>query len=160
MNLHPILVHFPIALLTVYAVIEIARVPAVTKQSWWFPMKAGFAILGALAAVPTFFTGWIQEQGIDGEVPKLLDVHGDFALYTLLCFALLAAAHVVVILKAQAPARLVRAAAFILRPAVAVPLAVLGLVFVTVTGALGGTMIYGPDIDPAARVIYDILIGE
>lgn len=171
MNLHPILIHFPIALLTVYAVLEVGRVPAMTRKSWWFPVKSALLIIGSAASVPTYVSGWLLERDVAaaGEVPKQLAIHGDFALYTVLCFGLLALAHLVYTLRATpAFARLphalgtglLRGATAILKPAVSIPLAILGLLLVTATGALGGAMIYGPDTDPVARVLYDLLIGE
>lgn len=162
MNLHPALVHFPIALLTVYAMFELARLPFITRTTWWFPLKSALVILGAAAAIPTYFTGWIQERAAAevGEVPKLLATHGDFALYTVIVFAVLALAHIVHLRPAQLPPKLVAVAEKILTAPFAVPLALLGLLCVTVTGALGGAMIYGPDVDPAVSIIYNLLIGE
>ncbi len=37
-------------------------------------------------------------------------------------------------------------------------LAIAGLVLMTVVGALGASLVYGPEIDPAVSFIYHLLI--
>ncbi|MEK7110290.1 MAG: hypothetical protein AAB759_00205 [Patescibacteria group bacterium] len=39
MNIHPAFVHFPIALLTIYAVLELARFRFFTARPYWFHLK-------------------------------------------------------------------------------------------------------------------------
>lgn len=153
---HQLLVHFPIALLTVYAVLELARHPRVVRSAWWFPVKSAFVLVGAASAVPTFLTGDALVEGMVN-APRIVEMHETFALATLVCFGVLAAAHLVSMWP-KAPLRAKTVAAFVLRGWVAVPLALAGLAVLTVTGALGATMVFGPDIDPLARFLYDNLV--
>jgi len=46
---------------------------------------------------------------------------------------------------------------FVSNPSLIVPLALLGLVSVTITGALGGSLVYGPDADPLVSFLYYVL---
>lgn len=45
MNIHPFLVHFPIALFCVYTILECVRFQVVIKQPYWFYLKAGIVIM-------------------------------------------------------------------------------------------------------------------
>ena len=44
MNIHPIFVHFPIALLTLYSLAELIRWRRITELAYWFYVKA-FAMI-------------------------------------------------------------------------------------------------------------------
>ncbi|HCC83233.1 TPA: hypothetical protein DEP96_00090 [Candidatus Uhrbacteria bacterium] len=162
MDLHPILVHFPIALLSVYAVVEVVRWPKLVRTNWWFPLKSALVIIGSAASVVTFFSGWLLEQAAEqnGMVPRVMEMHGNFALYTAAVFGVLALAHVVVLLKKYFNEQIMRIAESILQPLVAIPLAILGLLLITITGSLGGAMVYGPDVDPLVKFFYGIFVGS
>jgi hypothetical protein len=45
------------------------------------------------------------------------------------------------------------------RPPVLVGLSILGLAAITVTGALGASIVYGPNIDPFVHYIYRLFVG-
>lgn len=162
MDLHPIFVHFPIALLSVYVAVEVVRIPKVVRASWWFPLKSILVIIGSAASVVTFFSGWLLKQAAEqhGTVSNVLIQHDHFALYTVIVFGILAVAHVMVLLRQYFNAQIMRLAESILQPWVVIPLAILGLILITITGSLGGAMVYGPDVDPIVKFIYGIIVGK
>lgn len=167
-DIHPILVHFPIALLTVYAVIELARFPVFTRRPSWFEAKAVFAILGSLSSFAAYIAGDARNEYLEarGASSQLIETHGAFALATIIVFGLIAVTHATRLLKesphgAKLPAhvgrRLFAVGDFLLKPAPAVFLALVGLALVTITGGLGGAIVYGPDADPFVHAIYGAL---
>ena len=151
------IVHFPIALLTVYAIFEVCRVPRLTRMSWYMPVKAIFLILGWLGSAAAVLTGLVTSEAsnIVGEWPKLVAVHKNFGIATLIVFGIVALAYVF-----AAKQKDNAFSKFILRTPVVIPLAILGLAFVTITGALGGAMVYGADVDPVVRIIYNLFVGK
>lgn len=167
MNLHPILVHFPIALLTMYAMLEFASlVKPIRDRAYVFYVKATLLLLGALAAVPTFITGFIQlgPPQPDSEARRTLLTHYHFAIATLVVFGFLAACYAAAWLSREwtaMPEAWKRRLAWhriVTESLLAPALALVGVACVTVTGALGGAMIYGPDVDPVVTFVYGMLI--
>lgn len=166
MNFHPIFVHFPIALLTIYAILELARFKKLQERLYAFHVKATLVILGALASIPAYLTGNEQLESMQPGTPLYLTVvtHSHWALATVLIFgflALIKAAEWLLLEWTSMPANL-KAVLGWARPAaksLLVPiLALVGLVCVTVTGALGGAIVYGPDIDPVVSFVYKLLV--
>lgn len=151
------IVHFPVALLTVYAIFEICRMPRLTKMSWYMPVKAVLLILGWLSSAAAVFTGLVTSEAanITGEWPKLTAVHKNFGILTLVAFGIIALAYVFAM---QKPGNAF--SKFVLRAPVVIPLAIIGLAFVTITGALGGAMAYGADVDPVVHIIYNLFVGK
>ena len=49
MNIHPLLVHFPIALLTIYSLLELVPFKQIYRQSYWFYTKAIILIIGSIS---------------------------------------------------------------------------------------------------------------
>jgi hypothetical protein len=45
-----------------------------------------------------------------------------------------------------------------MKPMFRLPLALIGVLAITITGALGGVIAFGPDIDPAATFFYNLLV--
>lgn len=151
---HQILVHFPIALLTVYALFELARFKRVTSSSWWAPVKAAFVIIGSLSSLATFASGQKIIMGAE-TLPRIVEVHRSFGILAIVTFGLMAVSYAILLRKPDS-----RFAKIMTTWWIAVPLALLGLFFITGTGALGGAMVFGPDIDPAARFFFDTFVGE
>jgi uncharacterized membrane protein len=98
MNLHPIFVHFPIALLTLYAGLEVVRLPILTRQTWYFYAKAVLVIAGALGAIPTVITGLIVGEGLENDlvIGKIVQMHEKFAFASLVVFGVLAIIYLLV----------------------------------------------------------------
>lgn len=125
MNLHPLFVHFPIALLVLYALIEIGlplKVRIYRMLKWekapWFPLmlspvwnsiKAFLVIAGTLFSFPTLQTGEVaehiyREQALSPEsfaqstIGKLIEMHSTFATLSVILFSVLAVGYVAYVL--------------------------------------------------------------
>jgi len=165
-NLHPIFVHFPIALLTVYAVLELARFKKLQERLYAFHVKATLVILGALSTIPAYLTGneQLESQQPGTAFYRTMVIHSQWALATLVIFCFLAAvkaAEWLLLEWTSMPERLKKPlgwARYVSRSPLMPILALVGLVCVTVTGALGGSLAYGPDVDPFVSFIYKLLV--
>jgi len=174
-SLHSILVHFPIALLTVYAVFECLRFKKILAWPSTFFIKAFLAIVGFFAAIAAYIAGpdgseihaWSGFAGMTGTngrpvVRQIVDMHSNFATITLIVFGIIAVSYLIVWIQRYYNFNqkiwnfFVALARFFQRPFVAIFLAIVGLVAVTITGALGGSIAYGPDIDPVVSGIYHL----
>jgi len=166
MNIHPLLVHFPIGILVLYTAFEILRFSFIVKRPAYFEIKAILIILGTISAYLTFSTGEIAEELIQVTDPTkmpLVEIHSMYAGATVVIFSILAGTYLVewcrrnnflsFITKIGIIQKLTR---FILR--FSPLLAILGLITITITGGLGAAIVYGPDVDPFVNFIYKIFI--
>lgn len=169
MLLHPIVVHFPIALLTVYAVLELIRFPIIKRQPYYFYLKAFLVVAGAAATFVARFTGEMDAERFTPGDPTLavIERHELFANLTTAVFSLLALAYLVSWLKKAelSPAtpgtwkdKVYRSAERFTESPWGAALALLGLISVTVTGALGASIIFGPNADFFVRTIYRAVV--
>ncbi|MFA5996452.1 MAG: DUF2231 domain-containing protein [Candidatus Paceibacterota bacterium] len=173
MNIHPLFVHFPIGLLAVYSLLELGAyaVPCVRRQAWAFPVKAFLLFTGVLAAFVALGTGGMAEELVEGLVPNgfILEVHASFAAATTFVYLVLAAAYLTRICDQKGWSdRIFGANRFLLRilglrryfthlvlDTWLLPvLALVALVGMTITGALGAAIVYGPDADPIVSLVY------
>ena len=168
MNIHPLFVHFPIALLAAYSVVEVLAYfwPALRRQAWVSPVKVFLIFTGALSALVALITG-----GIAGEIVEKLQmqtlfivkVHAPFAAITSLLYLVLTAAYLVRVFDQKGWGARIAAknkvftwswnlkkkiAHFLLDTWILPVLAFFALVGVVITAALGAAIVYGPFIDP------------
>jgi uncharacterized membrane protein len=164
-HIHPMIVHFPIAILTVYALMEIFRFPFLNNKSYWFYVKATFAILGTLAALVTIPTGLLikMELADDPYISRIVNVHAPFAVGTTVIFLIIALAYWVAWREKEAAlmgrsyfSRLSWLKRLVLDTPLVILLALIGLVSVVITGALGASMVYGPDFEPVVHFVYNL----
>ncbi len=175
MNLHPVFVHFPVALLTVYSVLEILRLKKFTEQSFWFYLKASLAIFGTIGAFFSYISGEAAEHSVrTGEfVPavenfrQVVSMHELFAKLSMGIFGLIALSYFVLWIKRAGYChshkifqKICLFASFLVESPFGVIIAILGLVCITITGGLGGVMVYGTEADPFFGFVYKILIGQ
>lgn len=172
MNIHPILVHFPIALFTIYAICEMVRFKKVTTQHYWFHVKSIFVITGLITAQLALGSGEvIQKMFRDvSEKDAIVPVHAIFAEATVGVFFILAFSYIILWIEYDAPktllgiyphfakpwSRLVKIAKWIINTPASLVFAFIGLIGITITGALGGAMVHGPEIDPLVSFVYHL----
>lgn len=172
-----LVVHFPVALLSIYAVMEFVRWKVLNEKSYWFYLKAVFVVLGTIGAYTSSMFGDLIEDAIVaqkiGTVPNIrdiIDMHATFAGITTVVFSLLAGAYVIAWIDREEPDVIARFLSrfpflrlsitlkdFLLTTPVAIVLAFVGIIAITVTGAIGGGIVSGPDVDPIVTLVYRLL---
>lgn len=177
MNIHPIFIHFPIALLTVYAVIELIWTKSFRANISTLCLKTVLLVTGIIGAQVSLMTGETAEHLIGGST--LVEKHSTFANLTVWIFGILLISYLLHILDqkivfpkvktflekrqpqdvlVQVWRMLVKVKDFLIMTPVVYILAIMGLLFVTVTGAFGGAIVYGPEVDPIVQFVYNVFM--
>lgn len=163
-DLHPIIVHFPIALLFLYSLIKILPLERFVPQFNWRHIRQAFLAFGFLGAAASLMTGEIAES-LSRPNHQVVEMHSTFAalatwLYGILLVSefivpvneFLAKKNVSALLKVTTPIAKLLAPKFL-----NIVLAIVALVAIFVTGLLGGVMVYGTSADPLAPMVLSIL---
>ena len=131
-HLHPMLVHFPIALIVIGFVAYIFQI--IIKKEPCFS-KMGFYLLltGTLAAVVTFLSGILFTSDMSGEAGNVLKTHELFALTTVILLLILSALKTYVTIK-NVESTILKKLIFIMYG--------LAAISVSITGFFGGTLVY------------------
>lgn len=143
MNIHPAFVHFPIALLCLYAVVEILPLARWWPSVAWAPIRAFLLYVGTLGAFAAALTGAMAEDVV-GESPKV-SIHETAAWITIGIFVLSCALSY--FWRGQHP----------FRTWTMKILAFLGFVMLFVVGALGANIVYGSQVDPIVGIVTRLL---
>jgi uncharacterized membrane protein len=143
-NLHPALVHFPVALLITALALDIALL-VVPRQTWLDRAAALLYALGALGAVAAYLSGRQAAgsvRGLSGKAEAAMWDHGDWALFTMAAFVVIAALRVVVARRDRLTERIR------LRPLRAIVLiaAALGQGLIFQTADRGGALVFDHSI--------------
>jgi len=164
MNIHPLFVHFPIGLLVAYAVLEILPLARWYPQAPWDAIKTVLVLFGSLGAVVASGTGEIAEKLLNDEtLHELIETHSAFAAASTFFFGVLAFSYFVRWISQHHhifEGRL-RSLSFIDSIAIVIakrPITLLftsaGLIAISITGALGAAIVYGPDADFLVTIVY------
>jgi len=169
MDIHPIIVHFPIAMLVIYAIFEIFRIPVIVRQHWYVSVKTILLMIGVVFSFFALSSGETAEH-LAGR-SQLIETHSLYAGASTWIFAILLVSYLIHGLAVSLSITRIRTlierlgfiwqilillARFILKPYIVVTLALVGLITITITGALGGAIVYGPDADPVVSFIYHL----
>lgn len=158
MNLHVVIVHFPIALLTLYSLLELISFGRIRQLSYLFYIKAFLVVLGAGSAFASMQTGKMIAGGFLDH-GRLLQTHALFGTITTYYFGIAGLVYLIAFLGRSGWGRIAKPAMYAekMLGSWCMPFVGLaGLIIITITGALGGSIAFGPDIDPVARFIYDL----
>lgn len=164
-NIHPIFVHFPIALLCVYSLIKILPLKRWVPSIAWKDVERIFLLLGVLGAFLGLATGETAEQ-LTRPNHQLVEMHSTFASLSTWLYGLLLAGEILDIgipwisTKVQFPkffALLTPIKNILMNPFVAITMAIVGLIAISITGMLGGIITYGVAADPIAPLLVKVL---
>ena len=131
-HLHPMLVHFPIALVVFGFVAELASL--VFKKEACLS-KFGFYLLlgGTFSAIIALLTGAFFTSEMSGSAGEVKEIHETLALITLALLTLTSLIRIIILVKNKENTNL-RWLAFFLYA--------LAVIFVSLTGFYGGTLVY------------------
>ena len=104
-NVHPMLVHFPIALLFTSVLLDLVAYPLPGRARVLVrDVGAVLGVIGAFAAFATYLTGRAAAQTvfIPGMAHPLVQAHGNLAFWTVWYFAGLAVVRVALLVTARA----------------------------------------------------------
>ena len=180
MNIHPLFVHFPIGLLVAYSLLELCAYSfsIVRRQAWVAPVKSFLLFAGVPAAFVAAITGSLAKELIatpGGPNLAVISLHESFALATILLYGVIAAASLVRVFELKGWGDRIGArndlfarvwsfkkyiAHHILDTWLLPALALLALASITVTGARGASIVYGPEIDPFVSFIYSLFLAR
>ena len=135
-NLHPLVVHFPIALLFTAVGLDVVGLALGCNRSLRFVATALY-VLGTLAIVGAYFTGRAAAETVwlPGMAHAAVKEHWDWAFRTVWFFTILTAVRLVLLRRVRADPR----------PALIALLTVVGLLGVVLlgeTGDRGGRLVY------------------
>jgi uncharacterized membrane protein len=163
LNVHPIFVHFPIAFLTTYALAEMVKWKTLTSKAYWTIVKGAMLTVGVLGAFVALVTGNLANHAVgNASNAALITMHAGLAglttLYFLILFALYLA-HLAKMQMSQPHSWIVLADKVYVAVVTSwfgILVGLLGLALITVVGALGGAIVYGPNIDPVVSFVYSL----
>ena len=175
MNIRPLFVHFPIGIFAAYTLFELLPylIRPLREATWIRPAKIWLVVLGVLSFFFVFPTGEIAEGLLDknSDATRIVETHALYGGLTLIIYALIALSYIVVehtagrlefksIFAKISPLlrRLTSLARFFVETNVRFLLLFIGIVLITITGALGAAMVYGPNVEPLVTYIYNALI--
>lgn len=164
-NIHPIIVHFPIALLTIYSLIKILPVRKWFNNFAWQDVEIVILVAGVLGAMASSSTGEIAEH-LARPPHQLVETHAGFAAATTWVYGLLLAGEILAWLKnkllnnpkfTEYQNYINPVIGLLQNRFIVILLAVAGLIAVFITGLLGGVMVYGVTADPLAPFVVKLL---
>ena len=170
-NIHPILVHFPIALLFLYSVIKILPFEKWLPSVSWLQIQRFLLIFGMLSVFTALQTGEIAKE-LTRANSQLVETHALFANATSWFYGILLVGEVLAFLNTRIFANpkysffanyskittiLNSLQKLINHKILSKVLALFGLISITITGLLGGVIVYGTTADPLAGTVLKLL---
>lgn len=164
-NIHPILVHFPIAFLFIYSIIKVLPFDKWFPNISWKNIRSILLFIGVLGACVSLITGDLAREMVNPNT-GLVHMHSTFAYLSTWLYGALLLGEIVSVIKSKYSSviqseqikALLTFLENILRDGLfSKLLALLGIISISITGMLGGVMVYGLSADPFAGIVLKIL---
>lgn len=164
-NIHPIIVHFPIALLFLYSLIKIIPFKKWFPKISWKQIEILLLTIGIIGALVANSTGEVAQHLIN-KSRQIIRIHSTFAEISTFIYGLILIGEILPFftlkiipkLNSQKITNLFIFIQKILTDDILVAiLAFLGLIAIAITGLLGGVIVYGVSADQIAILVLKIL---
>ncbi|MCX6279637.1 MAG: DUF2231 domain-containing protein [Bacteroidetes bacterium] len=130
-HFHPMMVHFPIAIITVGFLFDLASL-FLKKYSWIIKTGYWLEIIGMAGTILAFGTGYFLTSPMEGEAGLIRDKHELFATLTLITIILATLFRIVINHLGKDETQL---------KYVSLGLFFLAMAFISITGYFGGTLV-------------------
>jgi len=133
-GIHPLVIHFPIALLSL--AVGLTVLDLFYSREWIIKATSGLYVFGALSALASYFSGReaADSIGLNLKAEMAISTHSDWGLYTLLYFVVLAIIYYVVKFFLNKNTLFIRAMLAVL--------AVVGFLILAQTAEHGGRLVF------------------
>lgn len=165
-TIHPLLVHFPVAMLSLYGILEITSGFPIIRKFDLRITKLILATVGTLGGILASLSGEAIEHSFSG-LHNLVEMHSTWATLTnflgIVTVVLLVISYFTpTLLQKFSSGFITQIINFINSITrhrwIIVLLALCIIISITVTGALGAVIVHGPQVDPVVNAIYTLLI--
>ena len=165
-NIHPIVVHFPIALLVIYSIIKIFPFRKWFPNVAWRDIERLLLLIGVMGAFLSLSTG---EQAEDFSRPNedLVGAHEFFANFSTRTYLIILIGEFANYLNTKnfslinkinyLPKILAWVEKILTNKNLVLVLVILGFISLFLTGVLGGVMVHGTTADPLAPFVLEVL---
>ena len=164
-NIHPIFVHFPIALLFAYSLVKIVPFQTWFPRVAWRDIERALLVIGVLGAFAGLATGEGAEH-LARPNRALVELHAGFAATATWIYAILLAGECAAIIRTSYMQHIQKypfvitvlswIESIVCNKAMGIVLACAGLIAISVTGMLGGAMVYGTTADPLTAGLLNL----
>lgn len=139
-NVHPLIVHFPIAILVTAVLINFFSL-ILKKYEWLTKASISLYVLGTMSAITAFFTGRAAADSLElpAKVINTLTTHADRAEITVLYFTVFTVAYAAFLIFEK---RMLSKISSVVKPIMFL-FALFGAYLVFLTADAGGKMVYG-----------------
>ncbi|MES2215891.1 MAG: DUF2231 domain-containing protein [Patescibacteria group bacterium] len=163
-NLHPIFVHFPIALLVLYSVVKILPLKTWFPKVSWRHIERALLFFGVLGAFAALATGETAEHLIRPN-HQLVEAHSTFAAAATWLYVALLLGELAAFINARMylnKYQFVSKLSLFVEKVICNPIfsrivALAALVTLSIAGLLGGVMAFGVTADPMSSIVLQWL---
>ncbi len=130
-HFHPMMVHFPIAIITIGFLADLLSL-FLKKEKWLLPAGYWLEIIGMATAVIAFGTGYFFTSPMEGEAGMMREKHELFATITLVTIVVATLFRIILNYQEKENTNL---------RYISLALFFLAFIFVSITGFLGGSLV-------------------
>lgn len=165
-DIHPIVVHFPIALLFLYSLLVIFPFQKWFPKVSWRDIQRILLIVGVAGASVALITGDIAEE-LNRPNRQVVEAHSTFAAIATWLYGILLLGELVAFVNTRFSLQLEKYISIkkplsvlervLTKRSISIILSILALISITLTGILGGVLVYGTSADPLAGIVLKML---
>jgi uncharacterized membrane protein len=165
-NIHPLLVHFPIAFLLLYSLLTILPIQHLIKGPWQ-EIRRILLICGVGGALASGLTGELAE-GLFRVQHNLVEIHANMAKITIALYSALCLGEILLLTKNEWNKLFAKNASLsnicqrtmhaLTHPTTVKIIATLGAITLCLTGLLGGMISHPSSTDPLAPLVKKIFV--